>query len=314
MRVFISWSGDRGRAAADALAGWLPQVINALKPWVSTSGIEKGTRWSAEVAAKLEESRAGIVCLTPNSLHADWILFEAGALAKSIADTYVCTFLIGMEPSDVSGPLAQFQATKAVKQDVLKLLSTLNGALGDSARTPQHIHEAFEMWWPRLESLLKQLPDDGAVKPPRSEHAMIQEILGLVRDISRTAPAKSRDEKYMGVIRGMRSALDKIFPEARAEMSPQRIDGKKAELNVTIFRPGKPQIECLVSIPVNADEAEADALATAQLLEAKRRAYDLASESALSEAAADLARGSSGNSSGATNRQVGNLPRGKPIR
>jgi hypothetical protein len=296
MRVFISWSGDRGRAAADALAGWLPQVINALKPWVSTSGIEKGTRWSSEVAAKLEESRAGIVCLTPNSLHADWILFEAGALAKSIADTYVCTFLIGMDPSDVSGPLAQFQATKAVKPDVLKLLSTLNGALGDAALTQQHIHEAFEMWWPKLENQLNRLPDDGAVKPRRTDRAMIQEILGLVRDMSRTAPAKSRDDGYRAVVGGMRSALDRSFPGAKAQFSVQRLVGNTAEFNVTISRPHKPEIQCLISIPIDANEAEADALTTAQLLDAKQRAYNLAGETALNEAAADFAHGPSGNS------------------
>jgi hypothetical protein len=296
MRVFISWSGDRGRAAADALAGWLPQVINALKPWVSTSGIEKGTRWSAEVATKLEESRAGIVCLTPNSLHADWILFEAGALAKTVADTYVCTLLIGMEPSDVSGPLAQFQATKAVKSDVLKLLRTLNGALGDAALSEQHIHDAFELWWPKLDGLLKQLPDDGAAKPRRTEHAMIQEILGLVRDISRTAPAKSEPNSAPAAILGMRSALDRMFPEGKALISPQRVGNKRVEFNVTIFRPQKPQIQCSISMPISVGEAEAEALATAQLLDAKRRAYDLAGETALNEAAADLARGPSGNS------------------
>lgn len=295
MRVFISWSGGRGRAAADALAGWLPQVINALKPWVSTSGIEKGTRWSAEVAAKLEESRAGIVCLTPNSLHADWILFEAGALAKIVADTYVCTFLIGMEPSDVSGPLAQFQATKAVKPDVLKLLETLNGALGEHALTDRHIHEAFEMWWPKLEAHLSHLPNDGAVVPRRDEHAMVQEILGLVRDISRKIPATSQAVNVEVGIRGMRRALARLFPEGKVHLSTRRFNGKTNEFDVRIVEPDKPQIECTVSIPFFANEPEAEALASAQLIDAKRRAYDLAAETALDEAAADLARGPSGN-------------------
>jgi hypothetical protein len=30
MDVFISWSGERSRTAAEALRGWLPKIINAI--------------------------------------------------------------------------------------------------------------------------------------------------------------------------------------------------------------------------------------------------------------------------------------------
>src|ERR1700730_15398652 len=98
MDVFISWSGARSEAAARALHDWLPKVINAIKPWLSTSDIDKGARWGIDVALKLESSKAGIICLTPSNLHADWVLFEAGALSKTVKSTnFVCPFLIGIE-------------------------------------------------------------------------------------------------------------------------------------------------------------------------------------------------------------------------
>jgi hypothetical protein len=186
MDVFISWSGERSRAAAEALRGWLPKIINAIKPWLSSADIDKGARWSTDVASRLEAAKAGIICLTPGNLHSDWILFEAGALSKTLQNTYVCPFLVGLDPSDVKQPLAQFQATRAVKGEVLKLIRTLNKALGDSALEDEHIKEAFEVWWPRLEAQLAKLPKDDATKDThRPDRELLEEILSLVRNQTR---------------------------------------------------------------------------------------------------------------------------------
>ena len=164
MDVFISWSGTRSGAAAEALRTWLPKIINAVKPWLSSADIDKGARWSTDIAVRLESSKAGIICLTP-ATSSQWIFFEAGALSKTIANTFVCPFLIGLEPTQVKGPLAQFQATKAVREDVLRLLKTLNSGLDETALTEAHIEEAFEVWWPKLDSQLKTLPQDGGSTP-----------------------------------------------------------------------------------------------------------------------------------------------------
>ena len=186
MDVFISWSGERSRAAAEALRGWLPKIINALKPWLSSEDIDKGARWGTDVATRLEAAKAGIICLTPSNLHSDWILFEAGALSKTLQNTFVCPFLIGLDPSDVKPPLSQFQATRAQKEDVLKLLKTLNNALGEAALPEAHIEEAFEVWWPKLDQQLKSLPSDEAkAKTHRPDRELLEEILALVRNQSR---------------------------------------------------------------------------------------------------------------------------------
>src|SRR5262249_25941930 len=86
MRVFISWSGDRSRLVAEALKEWLPAVIQTLEPWVSSVDIAKGTRSLEEIHLQLRDSEFGIICLTPENLKAEWIHFEAGAIAKALTE------------------------------------------------------------------------------------------------------------------------------------------------------------------------------------------------------------------------------------
>lgn len=186
MNVFISWSGERSKAVAEALHSWLPKIINDVKPWLSSADIEKGARWSFDIASKLSESRVGIICLTPDNLHADWILFEAGALSKTLDNTHVCPLLVGLEPADVKGPLAQFQGTRAVRDDVRKLLATINSALGERALASSHLNEAFDVWWPRLEQKLQSIPAQrDTPNPQRPEREILEEILELARRDSR---------------------------------------------------------------------------------------------------------------------------------
>ena len=185
MKVFISWSGQRSAAVADALRYWLPKVIQALEPWMSADDIEKGTRWRSGLASELEQSSVGIICLTRENLDSTWIHFEAGALSKQQHDTYVCTFRFDIEPTDVREPLAQFQATRARKDDVRKLICTINGTLGDSKLVDAELAESFEVWWPKLEERLARIGElaESAV-PIRPDRELLEEILELARSRS----------------------------------------------------------------------------------------------------------------------------------
>lgn len=266
MDVFISWSGERSGAAAKALRDWLPKIINAVKPWLSSADIDKGARWSTDVASRLEIAKAGIICLTPSNLHSDWILFEAGALSKTLKNTFVCPLLIGLEPTDVKGPLAQFQATRAIKEELLPLLKTLNGALGDGALPDSHIDEAFDVWWPKLHDQFKKLPPDGSSSAPsRTERDLLEEILEYVRNQSRSLSIDSlnlSDEDRKEIIGGrIARAVRSIDPSSVGGVITTFMSGKN--INLTLAGKTK-KYSVIMPVDVNLDEVVPRTLAQIQ--------------------------------------------------
>ncbi len=157
INIFLSWSGKRSQALAEYLSRWLQQVIQLSNPWMSSNDIEKGKRWSSEIGESLQKHDIGIICVTPENYKASWLLFEAGALSKALGSSKVCPVLLGMYPSEVSGPLTQFQSTVLEKEDVLKLLQALNVELGEIAIPKEILHDAFEKNWPALEAKVQEI-------------------------------------------------------------------------------------------------------------------------------------------------------------
>lgn len=190
MKVFISWSGDTSHEVAIALHKWLPGVIQSITPYVSSKDLDKGTRWSTDISKELQDSSFGILCVTEDNVDAPWLLFEAGALSKSVDKGRVAPFLFGVKRSDIKGPLIQFQSTMFDKEDVGKLIHSLNKTVETTALDETHLTETFEVWWPRLEEQLNEIedPSSRATEPTESasgghEHSseILEELLELIR-------------------------------------------------------------------------------------------------------------------------------------
>lgn len=192
MKIFISWSGVRAKKVAEGLRTWLADVLHKVEPWVSSEDIDPGTRWNSELAKQLEDTKYGIVCLTPESARAPWVLFEAGALAKTLGSARVCPYLIQMDPRDLQQPLAQFDAVQANQSGTLKLLRSINHALdGEHPLSDDRLVRCFERWWPDMEHLLDAVPS----APPEPD---VFPLGGAALGLERVFRSRSEALTYFG--------------------------------------------------------------------------------------------------------------------
>jgi TIR domain-containing protein len=183
MKVFISWSGARSEVVASAMRQFLQDVVQLVEPWMSRSDIEAGSRWGRAIEGELADTRFGIICLTQDNLLEPWIHFEAGALAKTVQDTYVCPYLIDLSAEQLpSGPLTQFQAKQATARDTWDMVRAVNNALKERSQGEADVKRRFDKWWPELESATKNLPAIvGGRKAKRPIEDIVSETLVLVR-------------------------------------------------------------------------------------------------------------------------------------
>jgi hypothetical protein len=195
MKIFISWSGLRSRIIAEGLNTWLPKVIQAVKPFYSPE-IEKGTKGITEINTTLEGTNFGIICLTPDNLDSTWIHYEAGALSK-IENARIWTLLHGLNHSDVAQPLAQFQHTLANKEDIYKLLDSINKKLGEPLNIDV-LKDSFERWWSDLEIVLQNAEkvigtEESDNKNIRNDREVLDEMLEILRKMQRENFGSSRN-------------------------------------------------------------------------------------------------------------------------
>lgn len=216
MKVFISWSGNKSHKVAIVFREWLPSVIQSLEPYVSSEDIDKGARWSTDIAKELENSTFGILCVTKENLHAPWLSFEAGALSKTMDKSFVTPFLFDIKRSEVNGPILQFQSTVFEKEDIKKLVQTLNKACGENGISESMLDRAFEVWYPTLEKDLNELheaTDDGEqennTETDVHSSAIIEEILELSRDNQKLL--RNPDTKILEGIEDVKQRVDNLM-------------------------------------------------------------------------------------------------------
>lgn len=184
MKIFISWSGKRSKALAVALKEWLPLTLQYAKPWVSEKDISAGERWAQAIASELESSNFGILCITPENINSEWILFEAGALSKSMQDAKVIPLLFDLELSDLSGPLSQFQALKIDQQGLLDVIKAIN-AVAENKAADATIEQLVPVLWPQLQQKLEMIPDaDVPQKHMRAQPEILEDLVSQVRGLS----------------------------------------------------------------------------------------------------------------------------------
>lgn len=235
-KIFISWSGELSKSLGEAIRKWIPKVLQSVKPYFTPDDIEKGSRWAKEISHELESSQLGIICLTSDNQHNPWILFEAGALSKNLEESKICPILFNMDTTELTGPLAAFQATKFSKDDVKKLLVSINNSCSETKLDEKSLEETFEMWWPQLEKSITEILDNekNASKPKkRSEREIMEEILELTRSNAKTILSEQNNISKITIeelVYRFRQLREKVYREANFDVDLALLDNTISRL------------------------------------------------------------------------------------
>ena len=190
MKVFISWSGEKSKKYAECIKEWIEQCIQSVNVFFSPEDIEKGKNWNLTLTNELASAHFGIVCLTSENKQAPWIAFEAGALSKMLSSKVV-TIATDINISDIQGPLATFQATKLEKEDLYKLLESINIET-ENPLSEDKLKKSFNAFYGELEKKIKEIKQNVTKKETLQKkgaddiNVAIEEILRLTRNVSNT--------------------------------------------------------------------------------------------------------------------------------
>lgn len=185
MRIFVSWSGTYSKSVAELLREWIPNVIQEAVVYVSSQDIAKGETWPDNVRGNLSEIDLGIVVVTKTNFEAPWILFEAGALSKSVKSRMI-PLLCGVEHIDLAkSPLRLFQSSIANSEDILAMMRSLN-ANAASPLNDDRLSVAFEKWWPDFSDAYSSLEPDAppaAKAAKKGDEAVLSALEAILSDV-----------------------------------------------------------------------------------------------------------------------------------
>lgn len=193
---------------------WHSTTLNHL---YQTKDIQAGDRWAQKIAGELESANFGIICITPENISSEWILFESGALSKSMLDGKVIPLLFDLELSDLTGPLSQFQAQKLEASGMMEVVKSIN-EIAEKKTAEDIISRSVPALWPQLATALKDIPSIApAAKHRRPTPEILEELVTHVRGLN--SRMRGFDPEMFERERYMRSRRFRIHPRMLEELA-----------------------------------------------------------------------------------------------
>jgi predicted nucleotide-binding protein len=272
MKVFISWSGELSRQVAAILRDWLPNVLQAVEPWLAGDEVSAGSRWSDVWAKQLSSSSAVLLCVTRGNIQSGWFNFEAGSASRAVDPGSLIPILIDLAPSDVTGPLAGFQSRVLDHRGVTQLVLDLNKRLNEPLDN-QRLDQLIDIWLPILLTRLGeiQLPEPTADRLLRSDRDIVEEILEQIRDLTkqvgRLQLTSNEERTTPSVDADIQTSSEPSRPRVFIGSSTQGLSIAQAiqaglddaaectVWNQGLFRPSQTNIESLVGVSAAFDFA-----------------------------------------------------------
>lgn len=231
VKIFISWSGPREQAVAEALQAALPDLCVAdVEVFVSSQSISKGANGVAVIEANLDSSAFGVVLVSKANQTAPWLNYEGGWLASTL-DRPVATVCLDLLPSDITGPLAPRQATRFEDaEDMAKLLRQIVEA-ANPAMKDRAFKTLLGAVWPSIKSSWIPAAAKAPPAPARDERDMLAELVDRVRRIDeRGQNASPRSVGRLDDKHQSWEMFDRSLSRGRIQSSPFERAVRKAVL------------------------------------------------------------------------------------
>jgi hypothetical protein len=185
MKVFVSWSGDISLRIGTIISEWFPLINQHVAPFLSKE-LEKGTRWLTSITTELASCNFGLICLTQDNLEAPWIHFEAGALSKVFHQSgLIIPLLYKLKPSDIRGPLTQFQAANLLdRNDMLRVMKSINSNSSENEfRNERQLEQTFTGLWGNFQEQLSAIPDNRSDATMKEHPVSLQIIQQIIEEL-----------------------------------------------------------------------------------------------------------------------------------
>jgi hypothetical protein len=162
VKVFVSWSGEKSKAASLAFCSFLEDTIQQVTTWFSARDIPRGSLGVYELMKALGECEMGVMLVTQENYQSPWMHFEAGALFTAYQqdqlNSRVCPVLLDLTHSTLIPPLKELQTTEHSMPEMLDLVRNVNAQL-----PPQHVVDEsrlvrnFNKQWPHYEEAIQKV-------------------------------------------------------------------------------------------------------------------------------------------------------------
>ncbi len=200
MKVFITWSGERSREVAEIFNEYIPTIIQGCETFFSED-MDKGSVWFPRLGEELEECDIGLICLTPENLSEDWILFETGALLSLEEDeSKVCPFLYDLDTDTLEDPLYQFNAIHNEKEDIKRFFRTIKDNMDDPLEDDV-FDRTFERFWDNIREGLEDIsgPPEDYEYEEKNDSEKIDEILNKLKRIDKRTTGTNLDKTAQNI-------------------------------------------------------------------------------------------------------------------
>ncbi len=125
---FISWTGEYGRRLAEEIRNSLNELTYnteshepAIKTFASSVSIGNGTRWRSELHDALGNVDRGLILVTQDIIHSDWLAHEAGALVNRTTNFFLVDTPLSLLPT----PLKEHQCQTLSNSSLSSLIEEL---------------------------------------------------------------------------------------------------------------------------------------------------------------------------------------------